>query len=38
MLKLLDMESYWAVNLNKLEAALEEEEKGSPEDKNEECD
>ena len=31
MLKLLDMESYWAVNLNKLEAALEEEEEGTPE-------
>ena len=31
MLKLLDMESYWAVNLNKLEAALEEEEEGTSE-------
>ena len=31
MLKLLVMESYWAVNLNKLEAALEEEEEGTPE-------
>ena len=31
MLKLLDMESYWAVNLNKLEAALEEKEEGTPE-------
>ena len=31
VLKLLDMESYWAVNLNKLEAALEEEEEGTPE-------
>ena len=31
MLKLLGMESYWAVNLNKLEAALEEKEEGTPE-------
>ena len=30
MLKLLGMESYWAVNLNKLEAALEEKEEGTP--------
>ena len=34
VLKLLNMESYWAVNLNKLEAALEEEEEGTPEEED----